>query len=233
MDRKTQTPVRLAAITVIVLASLLSAHADTYRISEIRGGSHSIDGVELRAGSTVSDLSRIVSRWDEDRGQSRYIKLYNLTTRRTQIIPAPVTKKSERGFWDKVVSYFSEIRKCSTRAPENELTGGLGESLSRTFYVMAGDPDTDITIASRLPVDDSRRLEASFNTPSGPVRAPRRGSRAARVSLRRHRIRRPSHTADSDRRLHRPHHRATADPERLDDRHRHFRIDSGTNYLHF
>lgn len=171
MDRKTQTPVRLAAITVIVLASLLSAHADTYRISEIRGGSHSIDGVELRAGSTVSDLSRIVSRWDEDRGQSRYIKLYNLTTRRTQIIPAPVTKKSERGFWDKVVSYFSEIRKCSTRAPENELTGGLGESLSRTFYVMAGDPDTDITIASRLPVDDSRRLEASFSTPSGIRRA--------------------------------------------------------------
>lgn len=171
MDRKTQTPVRLAAITVIVLASLLSAHADTYRISEIRGGSHSIDGVELRAGSTVSDLSRIVSRWDEDRGQSRYIKLYNLTTRRTQIIPAPATGKSERGFWDKVVSYFSEIRKCSTRAPENELTGGLGESLSRTFYVMAGDPDTDITIASRLPVDDSRRLEASFNTPSGIRRA--------------------------------------------------------------
>lgn len=178
MDRKTQTPVRLAAITVIVLASLISAHADTYRISEIRGGSHSIDGVELRAGSTVSDLSRIVSRWDEDRGQSRYIKLYNLTTRRTQIIPAPVTKKSERGFWDKVVSYFSEIRKCSTRAPENELTGGLGESLSRTFYVMAGDPDTDITIASRLPVDDSRRLEASFSTPSGIRRAPfeRRGA---------------------------------------------------------
>lgn len=178
MDRKTQTPVRLAAITVIVLASLISAHADTYRISEIRGGSHSIDGVELRAGSTVSDLSRIVSRWDEDRGQSRYIKLYNLTTRRTQIIPAPVTKKSERGFWDKVVSYFSEIRKCSTRAPENELTGGLGESLSRTFYVMAGDPDTDITIASHLPVDDSRRLEASFSTPSGIRRAPfeRRGA---------------------------------------------------------
>lgn len=178
MDRKTQTPVRLAAITVIVLASLISAHADTYRISEIRGGSHSIDGVELRAGSTVSDLSRIVSRWDEDRGQSRYIKLYNLTTRRTQIIPAPVTKKSERGFWDKVVSYFSEIRKCSTRAPENELTGGLGESLSRTFYVMAGDADTDITIASRLPVDDSRRLEASFSTPSGIRRAPfeRRGA---------------------------------------------------------
>lgn len=178
MDRKTQTPVRIAAITVIVLASLLSAHADTYRISEIRGGSHSIDGVELRAGSTVSDLSRIVSRWDEDRGQSRYIKLYNLTTRRTQIIPAPVTKKSERGFWNKVVSYFSEIRKCSTRAPENELTGGLGESLSRTFYVMAGDADTDITIASRLPVDDSRRLEASFSTPSGIRRAPfeRRGA---------------------------------------------------------
>ena len=178
MDRKTQTPVRLAAITVIVLASLISAHADTYRISEIRGGSHSIDGVELRAGSTVSDLSRIVSQWDEDRGQSRYIKLYNLTTRRTQIIPAPVTKKSERGFWDKVVSYFSEIRKCSTRAPENELTGGLGESLSRTFYVMAGDPDTDITIASRLPVDDSRRLEASFSTPSGIRRVPfeRRGA---------------------------------------------------------
>ena len=89
-----------------------------------------------------------------------------------------MTKKSERGFWDKVVSYFSEIRKCSTRAPENELTGGLGESLSRTFYVMAGDPDTDITIASRLPVDDSRRLEASFNTPSGIRRAPfeRRGA---------------------------------------------------------
>lgn len=171
MDRKTQTSVRIAAITVIVLASLLSAHADTYRISEIRGGSHSIDGVELHAGSTVSDLSRIVSRWDEDRGQSRYIKLYNLTTRRTQIIPAPVTKKSERGFWDKVVSYFSEIRKCSTRAPENELTGGLGESLSRTFYVMAGDADTDITIASRLPVDDTRRLEASFSTPSGIRRA--------------------------------------------------------------
>lgn len=171
MDRKTQTSVRIAAITVIVLASLISAHADTYRISEIRGGSHSIDGVELHAGSTVSDLSRIVSRWDEDRGQSRYIKLYNLTTRRTQIIPAPVTKKSERGFWDKVVSYFSEIRKCSTRAPENELTGGLGESLSRTFYVMAGDPDTDITIASRLPVDDTRRLEASFSTPSGIRRA--------------------------------------------------------------
>ena len=181
MDRKTQTSVRIAAITVIVLASLISAHADTYRISEIRGGSHSIDGVELHAGSTVSDLSRIVSRWDEDRGQSRYIKLYNLTTRRTQIIPAPVTKKSERGFWDKVVSYFSEIRKCSTRAPENELTGGLGESLSRTFYVMAGDADTDITIASRLPVDDSRRLEASFSTPSGIRRGSFESSGAAVV----------------------------------------------------
>lgn len=171
MDRKTQTLVRLAAVAVIAHATLLPAAADTYRISEIRGGSHSIDGVELRVGSTVSDLSRIVSQWDEDRGRSRYIKLYNMTTRRTQIIPAPPAKRSERGFWDKVVSYFSEIRKCSTRAPENELTGGLGESLSRTFYVMPGDADTDIAIASRLAVDDSRRLEASFATPAGQRRA--------------------------------------------------------------
>ncbi len=171
MDRKTQTIVRLAAIIAIGLTSLIPVYADTYRISEIKGGSHSIDGVELHAGATVSDLSRIVSRWDEDHGQSRYIKLYNLTTHRTQIIPAPATKKSEPGFWDKVVTYFSEIRKCSTRAPENELTGGLGESLSRTFYVMPGDNDTDIVIASRLPVDDRHRLEASFKTPSGVRRA--------------------------------------------------------------
>lgn len=162
MDRKTQTFVRLAAIAVVCLAAVLPVKADTYRISEIKGGTHSIDGIELRVGDTVSDLSRIVSRWQDDNGQSRYIKLYNLTTKRTQIVPAPLKKTNEPGFWDKVMTYFTDIRKCSTRAPENELTGGLGESLSRTFYVMPGDPGTDIAVASRVAIDNGHSLEASF-----------------------------------------------------------------------
>lgn len=86
----------------------------------------------------VSNPNLLKENWTKTKG-SKYIKLQNLSEKTIHVITEQkksAQASSREGFLSSIWNCFTSQKKCSTRAPENELSGGLGDNLSQTFYIV-------------------------------------------------------------------------------------------------
>ena len=156
--RKIQKITAAAATAFLIAAFMLAtatSFAETYTVVGFKNCTPVYNGKPVTAGVNNSDPARLKANWKDVKG-SKYIKLQNTSTGEIHIISRPAAKnaKDEEGFIDWLWSCFAGQKMCSTRAPENELSGGLANNLSQTFYMLLPESDampSALTIASRQP----------------------------------------------------------------------------------
>lgn len=168
---------------LVVLAAMLAcagARADTFRVVALSGVELVAGKRTLAPGEEFTDSQTVVARWlpvEPDR--SRYVRFMNLTARTTCVLAPGDTRRSpdkETGFLDRLMSYFSDLRRCSTRSGSDELLGDLADRLASTFYLLRS-ADTDdaasrLDIATDLPLDGTDRyIRASYVAPDGTPRS--------------------------------------------------------------
>lgn len=157
--------------TILIYVSLLfvlctaNCFAETYTVVALKNCSPTYQGVPVKVGTRVSDPTKLKENWSSNSG-SKYIKLQSVSDNSIQIITEPQKSKNvkKEGFLTSLWSSFTGQKKCSTRAPENELSGGLADYLSQTFYLLysSGDSNSNhhFSIASNL--DNNSKLLCSF-----------------------------------------------------------------------
>jgi len=164
MDKKTLFRiVCVSAVALSVFAPVL--RADSYEVLCVKGARLILNGKELSSGDRFDDRDAIVAEWSDVSGASRYVQLRNLSSNTVCMVSPPSGRKhknvkKEAGLWDRFKSYFSSIKKCSVRAPENELLGGLADNMSQTFYMLDTDDGSGfVEVATAMPLDRSHYLE--------------------------------------------------------------------------
>ncbi len=155
-------PLSLAATVLVMLLTAAPSMADTYRIEAMKGVTVSCGGRLLGRGDYFDDSRNAPTiKWGDTAGA--YIKFFNVTTGTEGVVVAPASTR--KGFWDRVKGYFSDIRKCSTRGDGS--TDGLtllSDRLSQTFHMLDRDGEA-VEIATGLPLDSCRYLEAEYVAP--------------------------------------------------------------------
>ena len=174
MDKK-------ALLVVLSLVfSAVVASADSFRVIALSGVELVAGKRTLSPGEEFTDRETVVARWlPAEPGRSRYVQFMNLTARTTCLLAPGDTRRAaavEPGFWDRVMSYFSDIRRCSTRSGADELLGDLADRLSATFYLLRTDdesnPASRLDIATDLPLDGTDRyIRATYTDSAGCSRA--------------------------------------------------------------
>lgn len=115
------------------------AHADTYRIISIKGCTASLNNIQVQEGDVVSENSKFkIEKVSES--ASWIIKLQSMSSGKIYPLCSPTSNSTKSSYsYDSWLSTFwnsiTGQKKCSTRAPENELTDGLTQNLSQTFYL--------------------------------------------------------------------------------------------------
>lgn len=136
----------VALIATLIIAPFV-ANADTYKVLAFRNCNPTYKGKKLERDMLISDPKLLKENWTDAQG-SKYIKLEAQSDRAIHVLTPPkkgkiAAKKSDDGALTMVWDSFVSPKKCSTRAPENELAGGLADNLSRTFYVLIPQRPTD------------------------------------------------------------------------------------------
>lgn len=130
---------KLILSSIIFLTVLLPAYiaADSYRVISIQGCNATLNDTIVREGAVIPKNSRIKIK-KIDNSSSWVIKLQSTSTGKIHPLcspsPAACNSNSESWlswFWNSIIGQ----KKCSTRAPENELTYGLANNLSQTYYL--------------------------------------------------------------------------------------------------
>lgn len=90
----------------------------------------------------------IHATWLSDNG---YYHLLDVSSRETCVIRKNTIKIKEEGFFARLMAIITGVKKCSSRAADNELFGGLDKYLSQTFYLSFNDATlSEIYVASNL-----------------------------------------------------------------------------------
>lgn len=161
-----------STITALSLPILLTNGilADTYKVIDIRGCVATLNNTKIKVGDIISQDARVkVSK--APGVESWTIKLQSTTSGKIHpLCSASATSDKSNDESDSWVSWFwnsiTEQKKCSTRAPENELTDGLSQNLSRTFYLLYPydeNENTDIDFATDLEDGTSLKCEYFFD----------------------------------------------------------------------
>lgn len=151
-------------VILICIIGSFNLFAETYTVIAFKNCSPTYVGRPIQVGDKVSDPTKLKENWHTAKG-SKYIKLQSKSDNKIQIITQP--SHSDKSDKDNFISWlwgcFSGQKKCSTRAPENELTGGLANNLSQTFYLLIptdANEETDFSIASNL--EEGAKLHCSY-----------------------------------------------------------------------
>ncbi len=154
------------ALLVLLFLSFtpLGCYADTYKVIALKNCAPTYSGKPLEIGMSVSNPNLLKENWSKTKG-SKYIKLQSQSDKTIHVITEQKSGQtsSKEGFLSSLWNCFTGQKKCSTRAPENELSGGLGDNLSQTFYIiMPSDiPDEPaLTFATNL--EDGSILRCTY-----------------------------------------------------------------------
>lgn len=159
-------------IVLIVLLSLsfplFECCADTYKVIAFKNCAPTYSGKQLEIGMLVTNPNLLKENWIKTKG-SKYIKLQSQSDKTIHVITEQKKSgqaSSKEGFLSYLWNCFTGQKKCSTRAPENELSGGLGDNLSQTFYILMplDIPDEPaLTFATNLEEGSKLRCTYMFN----------------------------------------------------------------------
>lgn len=162
MRRKKIT--RHIIIVLLCIIYSLDLNADTYTVLAFKNCAPTYADMPVKVGDKVSDPSKLKGNWYTNNG-SKYIKLQSIPDNKVQILTPP--SHSNKASKENIVSWlwgcFSGQKKCSTRAPENELTGGLANNLSQTFYMLIPTDtfeESNLSFASNL--KEGAKLHCSY-----------------------------------------------------------------------
>lgn len=151
-------------VTLICIIGSFNIFAETYTVIAFKNCSPTYVGRPIQIGDKVSDPTKLKENWHTTKG-SKYIKLQSKSDNNIHIITQPIhtNKSSKDNFISWLWGCFSGQKKCSTRAPENELTGGLANNLSQTLYLLIPTDtieENNIAFASNL--EEGSKLYCSY-----------------------------------------------------------------------
>lgn len=134
-----------------------NVYADKYRVISIRGCTATINNNVVNVGDEVPGNAKFNIK--KTNGSSSWVvKLQSISTGKIHPLCSTSYKNKSKDNSDSWLSWFwnniTGQKKCSTRAPENELTSGLALNLSQTFYLPIPynpEEDCDIDFATNLP----------------------------------------------------------------------------------
>lgn len=136
----------------------LSLFADTYRVISIKGCIATLNDSTVREGDIIQANSKFKIN-KADSASTWIIKLQSTSTGKIHPLCSPSSTVSQKSnsnseswmswFWNNITGQ----KKCSTRAPENELTEGIAQNLSQTFYLLISNDhelSNDINFVTNL-----------------------------------------------------------------------------------
>lgn len=141
-------------------------NADKYRVINIRGCSATINGNAVNVGDEVPENAKFHIK--ETNGSSTWvIKLQSISTGKIHPLCSTINTNKSKDNSDSWLSWFwnniTGQKKCSTRAPENELTNGLALNLSQTFYLpIPYYPEEDCAIEFATNLPDNTHLVCEY-----------------------------------------------------------------------
>lgn len=131
-----------------------------------------------------TDSGGIIAKWQ---GENGYYDFYDTSTGETRVVRKSKVAVNEEGWFDRLLSLIFGVKKCSSRAADNELFGGLDKYLSQTFYLSLGNElHSEIFVASNLKQDEKCyfKLQVVNLKNCGEIRlAPSRGFRITAESF--------------------------------------------------
>lgn len=155
----------LLILTIAGFIHPIKICADTYKVVAYKNCAPTYRGKNVTVGTQISDPSQLKGNWSSAKG-SKYIKIMSTSDNKTHIITAPAAgsgQSTDDNFITWLWSCFSSQKKCSTRAPENELTGGLSKNMSQTFYLLyPTDQNDDSTLSFASNLENGSKLKCSF-----------------------------------------------------------------------
>jgi hypothetical protein len=141
---------------------------------------------QLLETNVVYDMEKgaIEAKWLSANG---YYNFYDVASRATKVVREKTIEGGSEGWFSKMLSLIFGVKKCSSRAADNELFGGLDKYLSQTFYLSFNDKQlSEIYVASNLKQDDTCyfKLQILNLKGSSAIRlAPNRGVRITTDNL--------------------------------------------------
>lgn len=156
--------------SILFLTAIIPTYvsADSYRVISIKGCTATLNDTIVREGTIVPENAKIKIE-KINRSSSWIIKLQSTSTGKIHPLcsPSSTTSKTSNSNSESWVSWFWNSiigqKKCSTRAPENELTDGLANNLSQTFYLFCqDDSDLNDSIDFATNLSDSTLLRCSY-----------------------------------------------------------------------
>lgn len=155
---------RQVFVIFLSIFASISLFAETYTVIAYKNCSLTYKGNPIQIGDKVSAPTNLKIHWVADKG-SKYVKLQSTSDKKIQIItqPSQNNKANDESFLTWLWGCFSGQKKCSTRAPENELAGGLASNLSQTFYLLYSTDTSEknsFSFASNL--DEGSKLRCSY-----------------------------------------------------------------------
>lgn len=141
-------------------------YADNYRVISIRGCTATINDNIIHVGDEVPGNAKFTVK--KLSGYSSWaIKLQSISTGKIHPLCSPTTKNNSKDNSDSWLSWFwnniTGQKKCSTRAPENELTEGLANNLSQTYYLYYPfDNSTNSNIDFATNLEDGTCIKCSY-----------------------------------------------------------------------
>lgn len=150
----------IAIISVVAIISPCTSKADSYKVLDFRNCQPTIANKPISVGNIIQDKNDLKPN-PFSGSKSWYIKLQSTSTGKIYPISATTSdkrpnktfKSNEASSWDWIWSTLTGRKKCSTRAPQNELTVGIAQNLSQTFYLLYPYQNTteyDIDFATNL-----------------------------------------------------------------------------------
>lgn len=143
-----------------------NVYADKYRVISIRGCTATINNNVVHVGDEVPENAKFNIQKTND-SSLWVVKLQSISTGKIHPLCSTTNKNKSKDNSDSWLSWFwnniTGQKKCSTRAPENELTDGLVQNLSQTFYLPIpynSKEDCDIDFATNL--SDSTHLVCEY-----------------------------------------------------------------------
>lgn len=157
---------KIAFLVLLSLSFTLSeCYADIYKVIALKNCAPTYSGKPLEVGMLVSNPNLLKENWSKTKG-SKYIKLQNQSDKTIHVITEQKKSgqtSSNEGFISSLWSCFTGQKKCSTRAPENELSGGLGDNLSQTFYiVMPSDIPNEPALTFATNLEEGSKLRCTY-----------------------------------------------------------------------
>lgn len=181
MDKIPTTILRGLTAALFLLAVAFTAGADTCRLLAAKGVTVTSAGRTVAVGETFDASDVLIASWQQvPAGESRYFQFMNMASGTVGVV-VPHGRSSDADsdptLWERLKSYFSSVKKCSTRAADNETDGGLADRLSQTFYMLDTSDGTGVVrVATDLPLDACRYFEARCTDAAGRTHVVRFGA---------------------------------------------------------